>query len=131
MDKQPFSKFMFNNQGKMSNPYVVTLLQDNLESGENAKWLYEADNRYQEYCYSRKCQNHDNQQELENQKRIMRILEPNLYKGELGIKMNPFWINTEEVFIVNGEILKADGDFIEGDDEKNVELKEMIIKQSI
>ena len=61
----------------------------------------------------------------------MRILEPNDYKGELGDKMNPFWINTEEVFIVNGEIFKADGDFIEGDDDKNVQLKMFIKKQSM
>ena len=60
----------------------------------------------------------------------MRIQEPNNYKGELGIRGNPFWISTEDVFIVNGEILKADGDFLDVEDHKINEIDKLLKKHS-
>ena len=66
---------------------------------------------------------------MEPTRRIMRILEPNGYKGELSARGHPFWIGTENVFLVNGEIFKADGDFIEGSDEMKKEFDKLLKKK--
>jgi hypothetical protein len=45
-------------------------------------------------------------------KRTMQILDPHDYRGELGLKKNPFWYNTDKVWMVNGTCMKADGNFL-------------------
>ena len=42
----------------------------------------------------------------------MKILGSELYKGELGAQKSSQWRNIDKVFIVNGHIEKADGNFL-------------------
>jgi hypothetical protein len=44
-------------------------------------------------------------------KRKFTILDPSKYRGELGAAGSTLWANTEEVFVVNGFVNKADGNF--------------------
>lgn len=38
-------------------------------------------------------------------------MDPSKYKGQLGIDLNIFWLNIDQVYIVNGVMYKADGNF--------------------
>ena len=38
-------------------------------------------------------------------------MNPSLYKGQLGAAGTNLWANTEDVFVVNGFVNKADGNF--------------------
>jgi len=39
-------------------------------------------------------------------------LNPNDYQGQLGLEGCEYWINTDKVNIVNGDVQKADGNFL-------------------
>lgn len=43
--------------------------------------------------------------------RKCQLQDPSKYKGQLGIDLNIFWLNTDLVYIVNGVMYKADGNF--------------------
>ena len=44
--------------------------------------------------------------------RIMEIQKPQTYRGELGLQKSSQWRNWDKVWIVNGHIEKADGNFL-------------------
>ena len=43
--------------------------------------------------------------------RSCQLQDPSKYKGQLGIDLNIFWLNTDQVYIVNGVMYKADANF--------------------
>ena len=45
-------------------------------------------------------------------KRQIEIQDPSRYKGQLGASNTPNWFTTDRVFVVNGYINKADGNFL-------------------
>ena len=46
--------------------------------------------------------------------RVLNLLDPNEYKGELGQAGSNMWRNVDDCFIVNGHIEKADANFVGG-----------------
>ena len=44
--------------------------------------------------------------------RTLQVQDPNLYRGQLGACKNAAQVNTEKIFIVNGEVEKIDGNFL-------------------
>ena len=98
--------------GDDTSPFEVTILMANNQGGVNGQWSQSADNNQFNYYYQRKNQTTGDIESERMPKRQLRIKNPNDYRGELGIHKCAFWHNTDEVFIVNGLCMKADGNFL-------------------
>ena len=46
--------------------------------------------------------------------RVLNILDPGNYNGQLGMAGSMMWRNVDDVFIVNGHVEKADANFVGG-----------------
>ena len=76
----------------------------NTEGGVNGVWEAGADANSYYYCYRRDCDMKGESEVERNPKRKLSILNANDYQGTLGIEMTPYWTNTDQVNIVNGEV---------------------------
>lgn len=84
---------------------------ENISSGDNGQWK-EATTENQityEYQLTNKIRNSKDNERAPT--RNFTILDPSKYQGELGASGSTLWANTEEVFVVNGFVNKADGNF--------------------
>jgi hypothetical protein len=97
--------------GKPWVPYKCTVIMSNVSSGDNGQWKAATPENRIEYEYQMKNRIKNVNNTEREPKRLFTILNPELYKGQLGATGNNLWASTEEVFVVNGFVNKADGNF--------------------
>lgn len=113
MVRKPVSlNWMHNKYGDSTNPFEVIIMMDNNQGGVDGKWSDSADNNQFRYQYRRQNMNTGKYEYERLPKRTLQILNPHDYRGELGLRKNPFWYNTDKVWMVNGTCQKADGNFL-------------------
>ncbi len=64
------------------------------------------------YSYSKSSQNKKDIIYEREPSRIIQIMDPEAYKGELGAQKSSQWRNWDKIWIVNGHVEKADGNFL-------------------
>lgn len=64
------------------------------------------------YSYSKSSQNKKDIIYEREPSRIIQIQDPEKYQGELGAQKSSQWRNWDKIWIVNGHIEKADGNFL-------------------
>lgn len=97
--------------GDQIQPWKVEVQMKNNESGDDGKWKPWTNTNLIHYNYvlKNKPKNvHINEREPE---RKFIIQDPHQYTGQLGGHGTNLWSNVEEVFVVNGYVNKADGNF--------------------
>ena len=72
-----------------------------------------ADSEYRKIKYQYIKRNQTNHKEVieREPRRELRICDPNLYRGQLGLQRSSYFANTDNVYIVNGYVNKADENF--------------------
>ena len=102
--------WMFPKYGAMMQPFECTIKFPNVEGSNFGQWKSGSGPKF---CYSYQKRNDMkgvNQWEKEP-KRTFAIQNPSDYRGQLGAQKISFQHHTDRVFIVNGNINKADGNF--------------------
>jgi len=97
--------------GEAKQPFKITCLMENTSSGENGQWKIATTENQVMYEYQLSNKTKNSKLIERAPKRNFTILDPSKYKGELGASGSTLWANTEEVFVVNGFVNKADGNF--------------------
>jgi len=83
----------------------------NTESGEEGKWKAWTDSNIVSYKYLLKNLSKNINVIERDPERNFIIQDPHSYNGQLGGYNTDLWANTEEVYVVNGFVNKADGNF--------------------
>ena len=84
---------------------------ENDSSGDNGQWKPASGNNIIQYEYEFVNKNKNILNRERAPKRTFTIENPGNYKGQLGAVASNLFANTENVFVVNGFVNKADGNF--------------------
>jgi len=98
--------------GKGQYPWECEVLFPNEDGSNHGQWKESSEMNKIEYSFVKKnAYTNINQKEREP-KRTFQIQDPSRYRGQLGAQGTDLWSNTDKVFMVNGFVQKADGNFI-------------------
>lgn len=101
--------WMINKYGDKKIPFTKTLEMNNTFSGVDGKGGGE-DTEF-DYYYQRRTNTGVNETER-YPKRTFKVKNPQTYDGSLGLQDATTFNNTDAIFIVNGEVNKADGNYL-------------------
>ena len=93
------------------NPFKITVIMKNEVSGIDGQWKEATHDNCIAYEYEFINLNKEIHHHERAPKRNFFIQNPADYKGQLGASGSNVWANTERVFVVNGFVNKADGNF--------------------
>lgn len=84
----------------------------NIEGGVDGVWAEDA--KHRDFTYKYGLQKLFSNQTIweRDPSRQMVLQNAGSYQGQLGLRRNRFWFNTDIVYIVNGRVDMADGNFI-------------------
>lgn len=95
-------RWLYDKYGLEMRPWEanIKMKADRLENNEIIYSYSKSDPNQRDFIYEREPS------------RIMEIQDPDNYRGELGLQKSSQWRNWDKVWIVNGHIEKADGNFL-------------------
>jgi len=88
------------------------VLFPNEDGSNHGQWKESSEMNKIEYAFVKKNTYTNINQKEREPKRTFQIQDPSRYRGQLGAQGTDLWSNTDKVFIVNGFVQKADGNFI-------------------
>ena len=93
-------------------PWECSVVFPNTQGNNVGQFKLDSDVQTLEYSYHFKDTSNGMTTWEREPKRQIEIMDPSRYKGQLGAQNSSLWKNTDRVFIVNGSVQKADGNFI-------------------
>jgi hypothetical protein len=104
------TEWMPSKYGEPWKPYIIKIWIDNIVSGVDGKFD-KGENEVIEYEYVHVNNKKETSHSERKPRRQFLIENPHYYKGQLGATGSTLWSNAEKVFVVNGFVNKADGNF--------------------
>ena len=100
--------------GQSMNPWVCAIQFPNTQGNNCGQFKLDPDIDVQKLEYNYSMKNGVKGQNIweREPKRQIEIQDPSKYRGQLGAQQSSLFKNTDRVFIVNGEVHKADGNFV-------------------
>lgn len=112
MSKDPSrSDWMSVKYGVQMAPWRISVSMPNIETGEDGRWKQGSKKNQIYYSYELRNQKQGINIREREPERGFEIQDPQTYRGQLGALGQNVWNNTDHVFIVNGVVNKADGNF--------------------
>lgn len=113
LEKNPLKKeWMGVKYGEDVRPWRCQVSLSNTEGSNTGQWKPSAENVLR-YRYGRKGTDFPSVCWEREPARSVQIQNPSDYRGQLGAQGSKYWLNTDTLWIVNGQIHKADGNFLE------------------
>ena len=100
--------------GKQMNPWVCSIQFPNTQGDNCGQFKLDPELNVKTLEYSYNVKNGSKIQNMweRDPKRMIEVMDPCKYRGQLGAQGSALFKNTDRVFIVNGEVYKADGNYI-------------------